>query len=110
MLKIGEFARICRVSTHTLRYYDSEGILCPDLIDPSTGYRYYAPEKIEDFRRIQIYQEAGFALEEIKILLREDPARRNALVAMKRQEIHGEVESLRVKLSLLESLDPKRER
>ena len=34
MLKIGEFAKICNVSTQTLRYYDAEKILCADEIDP----------------------------------------------------------------------------
>ena len=66
MLKIGEFARICRVSTQTLRYYDAEGVLCADHIDPESGYRYYAPEKLETFRQIQTYKDAGFSLDEIK--------------------------------------------
>ncbi len=39
MLKIGEFARICRDNRRTLRYYDEEGILSPDIIDSRTGYR-----------------------------------------------------------------------
>ncbi len=110
MLKIGEFARICRVSTQTLRYYDTEGILCPDVIDPSSGYRFYAPEKIEDFRLIQTYKDAGFALEEIKVLLQGDSDRRNTLMARKRQEISGEVKALQNKLSLLDSLGNQRAR
>lgn len=109
MLKIGEFARICNVSPQTLRYYAEEGILCPDEIDSGTGYRYYAPEKIEAFRRIQIYKDAGFALEEIKELLHGDPSCRDALMAMKRNEISSNVEALQTKLSLLESLSQNRE-
>ena len=109
MLKIGEFARICRVSTQTLRYYDTEGILCPDVIDPSSGYRFYTPEKLEVFRLIQTYKDAGFALEEIKVLLQGDSDRRNSLMAMKRREISEKVEVLRAKLSLLDSLGRQRE-
>ena len=110
MLKISEFARICNVSSQTLRYYDAEGILCPDAIDPSSGYRYYAPEKIETFRLIQTYKEAGFALDEIKELLYGDPARHYTLMAKKRNEMNLRVQALRTKLSLLDSLSRRKER
>lgn len=110
MLKIGEFARICCVSTQTLRYYDAEGVLCPDVIDPASGYRFYAPEKIDTFRLIQTYKDAGFALEEIKILLQGDMEQQRAMMAMKRQEISGEVKTLQAKLSLLETLGNQKKR
>ena len=104
MLKIGEFARICNVSPQTLRYYDEQGILCPDATDPISGYRYYTPAQIESYRRIQTYKDAGFSLEEIKELMYGDPARFTALMAMKRNEISTGVKILQNKLSLLESL------
>ena len=110
MLKIGEFARICNVSPHTLRYYNDEGVLCPDETDPATGYRYYSPEQVETFRLIQSYKEAGFALEEIKVLIHGDPARHDALMAMKRAEISEGVRNLQNKLSLLELLSRQEER
>ena len=110
MLKIGEFARICGVSTQTLRYYDTAGILCPDEIDPVTGYRFYAPEKIETFRLVQTYKDAGFSLEEVKVLLQGDSDLRNVLMAMKRREISGEVKVLQAKLSMLEALGHQRKR
>ncbi|MBQ9151979.1 MAG: MerR family transcriptional regulator [Clostridia bacterium] len=110
MLKIGEFARICRVSTQTLRYYDAEGVLCADRIDPETGYRYYAPEKLETFRLIQTYKDAGFSLDEIKLLLAGDSAERGSLMAVKRQEIERDLKELQSKLSLLESMSRQRER
>ena len=104
MLKIGEFARICRVSTQTLRYYDTEGVLCADRIDPETGYRYYAPEKLETFRRIQTYKEAGFSLEEIKLLLAADVKSRGSMIEAKRREIQQELRLTEFKLSRLESM------
>ncbi len=104
MLKIGEFARICHVSTQTLRYYDAEGVLPADHIDRFTGYRYYAPEKLEVFRRIQGYKEVGFSLEEIRELLRGDENRCAVLMAMRRRELHQELNGLQAKLSLLEQL------
>ena len=66
MIKIGDFAKICNVSTQTLRYYDTEGILKADVIDPSSGYRFYSLEAVEKYRQIQSYKDLGFTLEEIK--------------------------------------------
>ncbi len=110
MLKIGEFARACGVSAQTIRYYDTEGVLCADYIDPESGYRYYSPEKLETFRRIQTYKEAGFSLEEIKLLLAGDVKSRDAMVATKRQEIQKELRLAEFKLSRLESMISLRER
>ena len=33
LIKISELAKICGTTTHTLRYYDSEGVLCADHVD-----------------------------------------------------------------------------
>ena len=33
MLSIGEFSRICKVSTKTLRYYDEIGLIKPSKIN-----------------------------------------------------------------------------
>lgn len=110
MLKIGEFARACGVSAQTIRYYDTEGVLCADFIDPESGYRYYAPEKLETFRRIQTYKEAGFSLEEIKLLLTADIKSRDAMMEAKRQEIQRELRLTEFKLSRLESMSRLKER
>lgn len=66
MIKIGDLAKICNVSTQTLRYYDAEGILKADAIDPSSGYRFYSTEAVEKYKQILLYKELGFSLEEIK--------------------------------------------
>ena len=66
MIKIGEFAKICNVSTQTLRYYDAKGLLKADIINPSSGYRFYSLDAIEKFKQILFYKDLGFSLEEIK--------------------------------------------
>ncbi len=66
MIKIGELARICNVSTQTLRYYDAEGVLKPDIIDSSSGYRFYSVNAVEKYKKIIFYKNLGFSLDEIK--------------------------------------------
>lgn len=66
MYKIGELSKICKVTVNTLRYYDKENLLIPDIIDSFTGYRYYSASKIEQCYRILALKELGFSLDEIR--------------------------------------------
>ena len=66
MIRIGDLAKICNVSTQTLRYYDTEGILKPDIIDWSSGYRFYSVDAVEKYKKILFYKNLGFTLDEIK--------------------------------------------
>ena len=66
MIKIGDFAKICNVSTQTLRYYDSEGVLKADVVDSSSGYRFYSIDAVEKYKQIVFYKNLGFSLDEIK--------------------------------------------
>ena len=105
MLKIGEFARICQVSTQTLRYYDSAGILRADRIDPQSGYRYYNREKLEEFQEIQTLNHAGFSLNEIKLLHTGSKKARSELLARKRNEFEQKKASMEKSLALLAQLE-----
>lgn len=42
MLRIGDFSKLSRVSIRMLRHYDKIGLLIPESVDESTGYRYYS--------------------------------------------------------------------
>jgi DNA-binding transcriptional MerR regulator len=66
VIKIGDLAKICNVSTQTLRYYDAEGVLKPDVIDSSSGYRFYSVDAVERYKNILFYKDLGFSLDEIK--------------------------------------------
>ena len=76
MIKIGDFAKICNVSTQTLRYYDTEGILKPDYIDETTGYRFYTPQAVDKYKQLLSYKKLGFSLEEIRDLFTRSEERR----------------------------------
>lgn len=69
MLSIGEFSKICKVSTKTLRYYAEIGLIFPNQINPENGYRYYAVEQLETMLLINRLKAYHFSLDEIKTLL-----------------------------------------
>ncbi len=113
MLKIGEFAHACHAKSRTLRYYDSEGILQADYVDVQTGYRYYHPDKLETYRLIRRYQDVGFSLEEIKILLSDGPdaaLRRVNLMSDRRLSLNRDLQAVQGKLSILEEISRERMR
>ena len=94
MIKIGDLAKICNVSTQTLRYYDSEGVLKADVTDQATGYRFYSPEAVEKYKKIVFYKQLGFSLEEIKKLQRAGEEEAKELLKQKKQALLSSVEQI----------------
>ncbi|MGL5543896.1 MAG: MerR family transcriptional regulator [Cetobacterium sp.] len=64
--KISELAKIGDVSKQTLIFYHKKGILIPEYIDSTNGYRFYSNSQIWDLFFIITLKEAGFSLEEVK--------------------------------------------
>jgi len=60
---IGETAKICKVSRKTLLFYEELGILKPDYICPSNGYRYYGDSTIQLMPILKYYKQMGFKLQ-----------------------------------------------
>ena len=65
LYKIGMFAAMNHVTVKTLRFYEEQGLLMPELIHPETGYRYYTLSQMAVLHRITALKLAGFTLEEI---------------------------------------------
>jgi DNA-binding transcriptional MerR regulator len=65
MIKIGDFARLGRVSIVTLRHYDELGLLKPAIVDRFTGYRHYSAGQLLQLNRILALKELGLSLEQI---------------------------------------------
>ncbi|MBZ0295391.1 MAG: F0F1 ATP synthase subunit beta [Anaerolineae bacterium] len=72
MFRIGQFAKLCRVSIPTLHHYDEIGLLKPDSVDHQTGYRYYSGAQIARLNRIATLKAMGLSLKEIGDLLHEN--------------------------------------
>lgn len=69
MYSIGEFSKINRITTKTLRHYDKIGLLKPYRTDSWTGYRYYSPDQLTTIRKILTLRDMGFSLREIEELV-----------------------------------------
>ncbi|MGY9073314.1 MAG: heavy metal-responsive transcriptional regulator [Acidimicrobiales bacterium] len=67
-MKIGELGDQCGVTTKTIRYYESIGLLDEPLRTPS-GYRDYEEAAVERLRFIRDAQSTGLSLAEISSVL-----------------------------------------
>ncbi|WP_055589526.1 MerR family transcriptional regulator [Peterkaempfera griseoplana] len=64
---IGELAQRTGVAARLLRYYEEQGLLCPDR--DSSGYRVYAPEAPYVVARIRGMLAAGLTTDAIRGML-----------------------------------------
>ncbi|WP_294349072.1 GyrI-like domain-containing protein [uncultured Clostridium sp.] len=72
MLSIGEFSKICKVTTRTLRHYDEIGLIKPRFVNEENGYRFYETNQIRDMLLVSRLKEYDFSLEEIKEIQKEN--------------------------------------
>lgn len=67
-MKIGELARVSGVAAHTIRFYESKGLL-PKADRNVNGYRSYNDESVQRLAIIQCAKRLGFSLEGILTVL-----------------------------------------
>ena len=65
LYSIGQAEKICNVSQRMLRYYEKQGLIQPDEIDPDSRYRYYSIETLRRVQTVRYLIDQGFVLEEI---------------------------------------------
>ena len=68
-LRAGELARLCGVSTDTLRHYERVGVLARPGRS-AAGYRQYPPESVARVRLVRRTLGLGFTLAELARILR----------------------------------------
>jgi len=71
MYTIGQFSRICSISTKALRHYEKIGLLSPAKVDQTNQYRYYSREQIAEVQTITFFKELGIPLQTIKHIIQE---------------------------------------
>lgn len=98
-MKIGELAEEAAVSTKTIRYYESIGLL-PEARRTESGYRDYDRSATERLRFIRDAQATGLALAEIQSVLeltdtgRNSCAHTKALLERHLDELDGQIDRL----------------
>ena len=100
LYKIGMFAAMNHVTIKALRYYDEQGLLKPEYVDETNGYRYYLASQIADLHQILSLKNMGFSLEDIRAI-QNGRSKKNLLLA-KKQEILKEIAQLTAKLAQVE--------
>ena len=102
MLKIGEMAKINKVSIPTLRLYDEYGLLKPCYIDPETNYRYYNIRQNARLDMIQYMKELGMSLNEIKTILdKKDIRLIESTLIQKKQQVKEQISQLELRNSAI---------
>lgn len=71
LLSITELARLRKVTSETLRYYDRIGLIKPEYVDPQTRYRYYSIRQYERLGTIKELRALGFSVDEVKNFFKE---------------------------------------
>ena len=105
MLSIGDFSKICNVSTKTLRYYAEIGLILPNEINNETGYRYYSIEQLETMLFIKRLKSYNFSLEQIKAILQSEELNNDISNLKQGKSIMSYMENLDVKLVEVSSMN-----
>jgi DNA-binding transcriptional MerR regulator len=98
MFKIGEFSNLTNISVRSLHHYERIGLLLPERVDDSSGYRYYSEDQLKKASQIRTLRELGFSLPSIGVVLQENN-QQNIISSFKakQQELEEELISLNVK-------------
>ena len=106
-LRIGDMARLTGVSIKALRFYDEQGLLRPDHVDPQTGYRHYTADQADLLATITNLRAVDFSIAEIATLLKHGPAPRDAMlraIEQKQAVLRAEQAALTGKIELAKTL------
>ena len=70
VMQIGKLAHETGLTSHTLRYYEKEGLLPKRYVQRGlNNYRHYTPKAVERITTIKTLHAAGFTLSDIKDFL-----------------------------------------
>ena len=68
LFQIGDIAKLFHLSVSSLRQYEAIGLLKPERIDPTTGYRYYSVRQFEPLNTIRYLRALDMPLREIAVI------------------------------------------
>lgn len=102
----GEIAKLCGVTTRTVQYYDTRGILIPSELS-SGGRRLYSEEDLKRMKIICFLRELGLPINSISQLLSEDDPGSviSLLIHQQKQALGDEIKDCQTKMDKLEALE-----
>jgi len=105
LLTVGEFSRLTHLPIKTLHHYHQVGVLVPIRVDPTTGYRHYAPEQVSSAHLARRLREVRMPLDEVRaVLAAPGPAARDAGIAAYLDRLQRELTETATAVTALRSL------
>jgi DNA-binding transcriptional MerR regulator len=105
MIRIGDFARLVRVSVRALRLYEEKGLLAPAHVDPHSRYRYYDFQQLAALERLLLLKEMGFPLASIRTLLQVAPRELREAMARHRTLLRRQMQEQEAMLARVTALE-----
>lgn len=97
IISITKFAKMCNITTETLRYYDRIDLFKPDRVDEKTGMRYYSVHGYERIGTIKELQQLGLSLTDIRSYMEKRSIRASyEVLAKEKHVIKNRIEELKV--------------
>ena len=106
LLRIGEFAKLGRVSVKALRFYAAKELLVPDYVDDASGYRYYRIAQLSQLALISNLRAADFSIADISAIIDAGADARDMMqiVEARRERLLVERANIDSRLNILETL------
>jgi DNA-binding transcriptional MerR regulator len=103
LMTIGEFAARTRLSAKALRLYDELKLVVPAHVDPSSGYRFYGADQVEQARLVGNLRRADMPLAVISSVLALDGPAAAAAIAGWWAQVESDVGERRALVSHLQA-------
>jgi DNA-binding transcriptional MerR regulator len=105
MIRIGDFARLARVSVRALRHYEAKGLLSPAHVDASSRYRYYDAQQLAVLERLLLLKDLGLSLTTIRTLLAVPAAEFRSAISKHRGFLSSQIEEQKRMLARVSALE-----
>jgi DNA-binding transcriptional MerR regulator len=99
---VGQVAQDAGVTVRTLHHYDSIGLLTPSARSQA-GYRVYNGADLQRLRRILVYRDLGFPLEQIAALMEGEETDVLEHLRSRRSAVAAEVQQLQAVIAALDA-------
>ena len=91
-------AKLAKISTRTLRYYDEIGLLSP-IRKSSNGYRIYGEKEVDRLQQILIYKDMGIPLLTIKEMMENPEYNQLKLLEEHLKELKKQQEEMELRIN-----------